>query len=228
MAYSQKCSNILKIIKGANNFTDWMYSEIRPHLKNNILELGSGIGTFSEYLMNDFYNVTLTDIETKHLSRFTNVVKLDLEINDYSKILKSKYDCVVALNVLEHIKSDSGVFRNIYNILNKGGVFVVLVPAHKWLFYEHDRAVGHHRRYSKRRLIDLAHSNGFKINKIYYFNFFAIIGRYFGGKILRKNVMSEGPVNFFNKLVPVFKIIEKYILRKKIGISLIAVLIKRF
>jgi SAM-dependent methyltransferase len=56
-------------------------------------------------------------------------------------------DVVVALNVLEHLQDDPGVVGRIAACLRPGGVLVVNVPAHPWLFGDHDVRLGHLRRY---------------------------------------------------------------------------------
>jgi hypothetical protein len=46
------------------------------------------------------------------------------------------------------------------------------------------------------------------------------------GNILKKTILNENAVGLLNTLVPILRFGEKFIIRKKIGISLIAVLEK--
>jgi 2-polyprenyl-3-methyl-5-hydroxy-6-metoxy-1,4-benzoquinol methylase len=56
----------LKIISGATRFNHWMYSEIKPLLKGNILEIGSGIGNISRHIIKDGFPVTLSDYNPEY------------------------------------------------------------------------------------------------------------------------------------------------------------------
>ncbi len=59
----------LEEISQSHRFNKWMYGEVLPGLYGDILEVGSGIGTFSEKLVNDFPNscLTLTDVSDKYI-----------------------------------------------------------------------------------------------------------------------------------------------------------------
>ncbi len=72
-------------------------------------------------------------------------------------------DVVVALDVLEHLHHDRGVLERIRVCLKPGGVLVVNVPAHPWLFSDHDARLGHVRRYRPRQLEALLGVAGFDL-----------------------------------------------------------------
>ncbi len=76
-AYSEEGNKTLAILKRSSGFTNWMYSKIKPFLQGNILELGSGIGTFSEKIINDFRNnkITLSDIDPVYIEALTKTVQ---------------------------------------------------------------------------------------------------------------------------------------------------------
>ena len=50
-AYSAEGDKTLENLHNASRFTDWMYAQVKPHLKGDILEIGSGIGTYSEKII---------------------------------------------------------------------------------------------------------------------------------------------------------------------------------
>lgn len=226
----------LKILDKANNFTDWMYDEIRPYLKGNIFEVGSGQGTYSRKIIKDFPNskIVLSDIDKDYvgkLGRFASrdVAVLDVDISkkeDFKKI-KFPIDSFFALNVLEHIEDDLSAMNNVYDALRPGGRFIVLVPAHKFLYNCIDESIGHYRRYTSADMLEKVSKTKFKVKRLFYFNFLSIFGWYLNGNILQKKVINEGAVGLLNKLVPILKFFETYILRKRMGISLIVILEKQ-
>lgn len=63
-----------------------------------------------------------------------------------------RFDSILYIDVLEHIADAKGELRLAAAHLAPGGALIVLAPAHQWLFTAFDRAIGHHRRYTKRTL----------------------------------------------------------------------------
>ena len=153
-------------------------------------------------------------------------INLDVACAQDFKQIKKNVRSVLAVNVLEHIENDVQAMKNVYQVLCKGGNFVILVPAHKWLFNSIDQTVGHYRRYTYEELEEKIKLTGFSISKIFSFNCFSILGWFITGNLLKKNGIDAKSLNAFNKLVPFMKLFENRILRKKIGISIIAVLKK--
>lgn len=80
------------------------------------------------------------------------------------------FDAVVASDVLEHIEDDFAAVSEIARVLRPGGAAIVSVPAHQWLFSEHDTALHHFRRYSKTALRDLLERTGLRIRRLSYWN----------------------------------------------------------
>ncbi|RUL83090.1 class I SAM-dependent methyltransferase [Tautonia sociabilis] len=65
------------------------------------------------------------------------------------------FDTVLYIDVMEHIEQDAEELSRAASLLRPGGHVAVLSPAHQWLYTPFDRAIGHHRRYSKRTLAAL-------------------------------------------------------------------------
>jgi SAM-dependent methyltransferase len=237
-AYSSIGDTNLKTLNSAVNFTNWLYSEIKPYLFRNILELGSGIGTYSEKVVRDFKESTiiLSDIDENYVNTLENrfksyknviVKKIDLTKQDDFKNINITVDSVFALNLLEHVEDDVAALNNIYNVLKTGGNLIILVPAHKFLFNCIDKAVGHYRRYAQKDIVHMVKQTNFKIVKLFYFNFATIPGWYINGNVFRQSKVNEGAVGIFDKVVPILRVIERYVLLRKLGVSLIAVLSKQ-
>ncbi len=233
--YCQEGDKNLQILSKASKFTAWMYEQVQPYLKGTILEIGSGRGSYSKLIIRDFpkNKIILSEIDENYIdnlqtqfgSHLVSTAKLNLEKKDDFKKIES-LDSAVALNVLEHVEHDIEALNNIYDKLTPGGTFTVLVPAHKFLYNCIDKSVGHYRRYNKKLMRRTVGQTKFKIKKMFYFNAISILGWYWSGNILKKDILSENKMQFLDKLVPLLRFVETHILRKTIGMSLIVVLEK--
>jgi SAM-dependent methyltransferase len=67
----------------------------------------------------------------------------------------ASFDVVLLTDVLEHIEDDAGSVRTALRLLRPAGIVVATVPAHQWLFSQHDVRHHHFRRYSRRQFRDL-------------------------------------------------------------------------
>ena len=112
--------------------------------------------------------------------------------------------------------------KNCNFLLKDGGTLLILVPAYQSLYCRFDRELGHFRRYTKKTLRKVFELNNFHIKDSRYFNVVGIFGWIFSGMILREKTIPEGQMDLYNKLVPVFKIIDK-IFQGSLGLSVIMV-----
>lgn len=224
----------LAITKKQDTFNDWLYAKIAPYVAGDVLETGSGIGTFSEKIVRDCAGaVYLTDINQKFIDHLrqtfaghpqVTVAKLDLgTAADFAAIGRS-FDTIVCANVLEHVQDDVLALKCMGSLLKPKGKIVLLVPCHQFLFSALDTAEGHFRRYSKKDVEAKAARAGFTITAAFWFNFFAIPGRWVNGNLLRAKQTHAEAFGWFNRLVPVFRFIEEKMLVNVIGVSRIAIL----
>ena len=58
------------------------------------------------------------------------------------------FDCLLYIDVLEHIKQDKDELERASALLRPHGSIVVLSPAHDWLYTAFDKSIGHFRRYN--------------------------------------------------------------------------------
>jgi 2-polyprenyl-3-methyl-5-hydroxy-6-metoxy-1,4-benzoquinol methylase len=224
----------LMAIAAADLFNQWMFDTIKPYCKGKILEIGSGIGNISSIFIKENYVLTLSDIRDHYCERLTHqfihfpncekVINLDLVDENfdlkYSHLLES-FDTVFALNVVEHIYDHKLAIQNCKKLLRKGGHIIILVPAYNFLYNRFDKELEHYRRYTKASLSEII-SPTFTIIHEQYFNFIGMFGWYFSGRILNKKTIPKGQMKIYNKLVPIFKIIDKIVLNK-MGLSVIKV-----
>ncbi|MEX0881684.1 MAG: class I SAM-dependent methyltransferase [Candidatus Saccharimonadales bacterium] len=154
------------------------YSLLRRLEKDHsFLEIGAGNLKLSKELAKYFDNGLLIDFEPGVERIFDDLPpktkdKLDLRIGDFLKIKPNKnFDCIVACEVMEHIKNDKKFLSRVYRMLNDNGQLIISVPARKRYWTIHDEVVGHIRRYEKEQLLELAQKSGFSSAKVYSYGF---------------------------------------------------------
>lgn len=227
--------NTLQRVRLMKNNNKWVFKQIKPYLGKNVLEVGSGIGNVSKFLIDPKRQLVLTDIKKDYLEhlqrRFIGNPKVKIILHDIvssplPKILSLKIDTVVCINVLEHIKDDDQALKNIYKILGKKGCLILIVPALKILYGSLDKELDHFRRYEKKELIKKLRSKGFKIEKIYYHNFISSLGWFINSHIFKQKIMGAFQVGLLDKFIPLLAKIEER-LKVPFGLSLIAIAKKR-
>jgi SAM-dependent methyltransferase len=205
-----------------------MFDRIRPWVGSTVLEIGSGIGNLSAFLV-DRERVVLTDTREEYLARlrrrFANhpnigVAHLYLPDDDRG-VAGQRFDTVICLNVLEHVADDTTSLAAIRKLVEPRGRLVLLVPALPAIYGAIDRALGHHRRYTRRDLIAKLDQTGFRLAHMEYFNLAGIAGWWWAGRVLHRQTIPEGSLKLYDALVPLFRL--ERLLPWRVGQSLIAV-----
>jgi glycosyltransferase involved in cell wall biosynthesis len=219
----------LQKMKRLRRYNQWIFSQFRPFLGKRVLEIGSGIGNITKFLL-DRELVIATDVEPKYLTflkeTFGKYKKFRVEGFDISGSEMERYrsyhiDSVICFNVLEHIEQDEKALKNIFNLLEPGGRLLLLTPSHSWLHGTLDRHLGHYRRYGKKELKNKLETIGFKVVFLRYFNRIGMMGWFLNSKILRRKRLPSFQLRIYNLLVPLFKL-EKF-LPLPFGTSLLVV-----
>jgi len=209
-------------------YNRWMFDRLRRWIGRRVLEIGSGIGNLSTFLV-DREQLVLTDTREEYLSRLrqrfagrTNIAVARLYLpNDDSAVARQRFDTVICLNVLEHVDDDLSSLVAIRRLLAPAGRLVLLVPALPALYGTIDRALGHHRRYTRAGLADLLRATGYTLAHIEYFNLAGIPGWWWAGRVLRRDTIPGGSLKLYDALVPLFRL-ERFI-PWRLGQSLIAI-----
>jgi hypothetical protein len=132
-------------------------------------------------------------------------------------------DCIILVNVLEHIAEAQGFLELLHTRLASRGRLLILVPAGPGLFGSLDRAFGHHRRYTASSLTGSLRASGFSVTSLQYFNLPGILSWFIAGKLLRKTTLSRRDVQLYDRwMIPWISAIESLWV-PPFGQSLIAV-----
>lgn len=197
-------------------YNQWTLKKFEPFLRGKILEVGCGIGNFTQTLTN-YGEVFAIDIEESYLQQISKTLKNKGKIG-FGDIEKGKYffdgqkfDSIVCLNVLEHIGNDVMAVKNLYQLIKNHGYLILLVPIHPFLYGRIDQAIGHFRRYTKEEIINKLKMSGFNIIKSRKLNFFGAIGWLVAGKILKEEKVEDEKIKIFNFFSPFILPLENLI-----------------
>jgi glycosyltransferase involved in cell wall biosynthesis len=223
-------SHILHSLEKAQNFNRWMAEAIAPYVGARVLEIGAGIGNITTWLLpRDLY--LASDINPHYLDYlknlslgkpYLNVDRIDLEDSRCFEPWLGKFDTVVCLNVLEHVRDPLLALRNMRDALAPGGRLVLYVPQGQRLYSSLDEVLGHRCRYSREMLAEELRATGFELETMKDFNHFAIPGWFVNGRIFKRRHFSRSQLKLFNMLVPAIRRLDPLVPGKGLGIIAVA------
>ena len=221
--------NYLDIFDSANVWIKYVHFLNRKYYKNNFLEIGAGIGSFTDKYKRNIKNIFLTEIDKNNLNILkkkyqndTNVTILENKVNKISQ----KFNTICHFNVLEHVKEDKEEIINCLNKINKDGYLIILAPAHNELYGNLDREVGHYRRYKKSFFKDLNLSDG-KIVELKYMDCMGYI-LYYMNKLIYKNETYPSSLKIFiwDKIFTPITILLDFLTAYRFGKNVLCVIKK--
>lgn len=220
----------LESLGRARRLAGWMFDQFSWAAKGAAVEVGAGIGTFSERLL-DAGVESLLLIEPDELcagvleERFSDDPRVRLvreELPDAPALLEQPgaFDFILCQNVLEHVREDSRAVEVMAASLRPGGRLGVLVPAGPRLFGSLDRQYGHERRYTRARLRELLEGAGLRVTSLYPFNALGIPGWWVKSR-LGATSLGTRSLAAYEALLPIWRPVEKS-LPLPWGLSLVA------
>jgi SAM-dependent methyltransferase len=214
-------------------YLQWQIKQVEPYMGTRLLEVGCGVGgILSQLPPREF--VMGIDIEEEEVDfarrRFADRPGFEFALMDIVGLsaenragLKTRrFDTVLCINVLEHIKDDAGAVAAMADVLVPGGVLAILVPAHPALYGHYDAMDGHFRRYTKAGLRQVLGRSGLSVERLYRFNFVGAAGWFVQYRVLRQKIHQQGHFKVMTAILPALKAIESRV-KPPFGLSLVAV-----
>ena len=193
----------LTLFAQAVNWKRYWAKSISKYVHGSVAEVGAGLGANAPFLLNEnVTKLTLIEPEEKLFSLLSareyseGVDKLHGTLRESRGV----FDTIVYIDVLEHIKDDLLETSCAYDHLTKGGHLVILSPAWPFLYSPFDRAVGHHRRYTRASLRASVDSRLETVSEI-YLDSVGLLASLANKLLLRASAPSDAQVKLWDSLM---------------------------
>jgi SAM-dependent methyltransferase len=220
----------LENLARARRLCDWMFEQFAPFASGEVVEVGAGIGTFSERLLaGGVQRLLLVEPEPACAAALRGRFGLDPRVEVAQELLPGSpalsrragaADFVLCQNVLEHISDDAGATAAMAAALRPGGRLTLLVPAHPRLHNDLDRLYDHKRRYTRAGLTRLVADAGLELEELYSFNLLGVAG-WWANSFRRSPTVSSASLRAYEMLLRLWQPVERRV-RLPWGLSLIA------
>jgi hypothetical protein len=211
------CGSELSLFARARNWKEYYAHVILPHLGAEVLEVGAGIGATTQMLCRAGPRRWLclepdaqmaadlsADVATGRLPSCCEVRAGTLAA------LKPEetFDSILYIDVLEHIEDDRGELTGATAHLKRGGTLIILGPAHPRLYSPFDKALGHYRRYTKKKLAAVVPPGLSRVEMI-YLDSVGLLASTGNRLLLRRNLPSPRQIGIWDRLmVPLSRVLD--------------------
>jgi SAM-dependent methyltransferase len=193
-------------LTAAENYRAAIARFFSPHLKGNIVEIGSGVGQMLADIQKICQPRQVTAVEPNP----TFIPQLQTRL-PFAEVIEgtvehlpagAKYDGLLSVNVLEHIQDDVSALRQCHaRVLPGTGHLCILVPARPELYSPIDKDFGHFRRYTKEELREKLQKAGFTPLKVSYYNFIGYFGWLINFRLLARRGFDPMSVRLFDRII---------------------------
>lgn len=220
---------ILQSIRQAGRLKRWTKSCFQHAIGQRVLEVGCGIGNFTELLLacpdivavdDDPFFVERLNLRFGHLENLRVLRQDPAMATPSADFAPGHFDTIIALNVIQRMADDVAALKNYFSLLAPGGSLILMVPAQPRLKNCLDDSLGHQRRYDADDLHHKLLATGFTIQQMRDFNRMGSWAWRLNGALGMRH-LSQRQMRLFDALLPVAKLWE--FLKLGRGLSLIAI-----
>lgn len=206
-------------LAGATGLANWMFDQFADSVAPAVIEVGPGVGTFTERLLGaGVERLHLVEIDQRLCDHLAGRFGADPRVTIACEALPEapslaatpgEWGLVLCQNVLEHIEDDHTTLADFARVLPPGGHLVLLVPSMKALYGTLDKHLNHFRRYSMEELRAAVTAAGFEIETLRFLNRPAVFGWWLSSRVLKRRVMPKGQLKAFKWAMPLLRLEEK-------------------
>jgi 2-polyprenyl-3-methyl-5-hydroxy-6-metoxy-1,4-benzoquinol methylase len=129
----------------------------------HVVDLGASRGALSARVAEKVAHVTAVDLESPADAGHAHALALDLNRAFDEELGHGRYDCVVALDLIEHLERPEEGIRKIAAILKPGGILYASTGNIAYIVMRLSLVLGQFN-YGKRGILDLTHTRLFTIS----------------------------------------------------------------
>lgn len=135
-----------------------------------ILEVGGGTGFVAAKLQEFGFSIEMADVHTTGFdyARQRGIAQLH-QFDLFDAPFDGEFDVVCLFDVLEHLGDPVKAMECLKRMLRPGGMIILTVPAHEWLWSRDDVIAGHECRYNRRQLMRVMESAQLQCVQVRYF-----------------------------------------------------------
>lgn len=179
--------------RARNRIIAWAFGKYAAPV-GNVLEIGCGNGYVLRGLKEAFPNVELNGSEIFlnglqfAAKRMPDVTLMQMDARDIP--FTEHFDAIGAFDVLEHIEEDEAVLKQVHTALKPGGMLILSVPQHMWLWSAMDDYACHFRRYTDAELKSKFEAAGFTVLRSTSFVSF-LLPAMLASRLVKKDVATD-------------------------------------
>lgn len=213
------------------NWKSYWSQQIRPFLTGDVLEVGAGIGSNTELLLDSggAGRWVCLEPDPQLVARLEQKLRSTKSHRTYEAVCgtlqtlnSQQFDTIIYIDVLEHIEKDREELNAAASHLRPGGRLIVLSPSHQRLFTPFDAAIGHFRRYNRPMLRAISPAS-LRLERIRYLDCVGMLASTANLLFLRQSMPTKTQLRFWDGwLVPVSRVVDRLFLYS-VGKSIIAI-----
>ena len=221
----------LDVFAGARNWKRYLAAQMAPFVSGDVLEVGAGIGATTQALARlPRYTWTCLEPDAGLAQRLNAAVGAMVGPSGISVVIgalrdlpsAANYDCILYVDVLEHIEQDQAEVAAAMQLLRSGGHLIILCPAHNWLYTPFDKAIGHYRRYDRRQFQALQPPSA-SLVRLRYLDSVGL-GASLGNRLfLRSASPTQAQVRFWDRVLVRASVLLDPLLGYRMGKSILGV-----
>jgi SAM-dependent methyltransferase len=227
----QYAGSELELFADAVQWKSYVRDRLGPFIQGRTLEVGAGIGGFTEFLSPlapaEWCCLEPDKALLYELVRRREAGQIPATVRPVHGSLADvaadeRFDTILYLDVLEHIADDSAETNLAAARLRPGGHLIVLGPAFQFVFSPFDTAIGHYRRYTRSSL-ERVRPTALRSCASYYLDAPGLLLSLGNRLVLRRAAPRPADIAFWDRrIVPLARLLDPLV-GNRFGRSVVAV-----
>jgi SAM-dependent methyltransferase len=214
----------------ATKWRGYWASRLCPYISGDVAEIGAGLGS-NTLLIHRCGARSMFSLEPDYelaarlSARVRGVEGVTTGVGSIRILSGHAFDCIVYIDVLEHIEDDKSELERACLLLRPSGRLIVLAPAHQALYSPFDRAIGHYRRYNRASLKSCA-PPWLRLEKMEYLDSAGLLASAMNRFVLRQRTPTLRQILLWDRfMIPISKALDP-LLCHRFGKSIMAVWVR--